>query len=71
MKLQTEGVLQIESIEDAKQAIICETFQLETENSNDEDGIGIAIRSWDTTKQHTDIYKLIGRKIKITIEVID
>lgn len=38
---------------------------------DNENGLFINICSWDENKEHTDFNKLIGKKIRITIETID
>lgn len=70
-KLKTEGVVKIESREDGGQALICEVFKVDTANSDDENGMFFILQSWDVDTVHTDLNTLIGKKIRITLEVLD
>ena len=70
-KVKTEGVVNVESREDGGQALICETFKIDTTNSDDENGMFVILQSWDEDTAHTDLNSLIGKKIRITIEVLD
>lgn len=53
--------------EDGGQAII---FTV-SEPFEEENGMFVRIQSWDDKKEHTDLKKFEGRKIRITIETID
>lgn len=46
------------------------SFSLEV-NSKEEDGMYVRICSYDETKKHKDFSKLIGKKVRVTIEVIN
>jgi len=41
------------------------------EGDNDDEGIFIRLCSWSTNGKHEAFNKLIGRKVKITVETID
>ena len=69
-QLKTEGRVKVESREDGGQALICETFKINTANSNDENGMFVILQSWDEDTVHADLNSLIGAKIRITIEVL-
>lgn len=54
--------------EDGKRAMIVEYA---TDNSVDS-GFFIRLQSWDEdTKQHTFLQSLVGKKVKISIEIVD
>ena len=36
-----------------------------------ESGMFLRIQSWDENKEHTDINNLIGKRIRVTVEVLD
>ena len=38
---------------------------------NEDSGMFIRIQSWDETKEHKDFKSLIGKKIRVTIEVVE
>jgi len=59
-------------VEDGGQAIIA-TTSLDAKGNPDGRGAGVYARitSWDEKKKHTEMKKLLGRKIKVTIETID
>lgn len=47
-------------------------FTAEDENSKENDnGMFVAIKSWDDSKTHPEFNQFVGRKIRITIETID
>lgn len=71
MRYTTEGVLEITSVEDGGQALICEPFPIETGHSDEENGMSVKIQSWDEDTAHTDLNLIKGKKIRITIEVIE
>lgn len=58
-------------VEDGGQAIIgVAHFDIDGNEGND-NGVYARIVSWDTTKEHKDMAKLLGRKVKVTIETLD
>lgn len=70
-KLKTEGKVKIESNEDGGQALICNSFMINTANSDDNNGMFVTLQSWDDDTVHTDLNMLMGKKIRITLEVLD
>jgi hypothetical protein len=52
--------------EDSGQAQI-----LEVADEAFEDGIWYRIISWDETCQHADMKRLIGKKIRVTLEILE
>lgn len=70
LKLKSEGILKIESKEDGGQALISEYFPFKTLDSDDENGMFAIIQSWDEDTVHSDIQKFIGKKVRVTIEII-
>ena len=70
-KLTTEGVVELESKEDGGAAMIAETFPFETDSSDDENGMFVKIQSWDEDTVHSDFIRILGKKVRITIEVLD
>ncbi len=71
MKFTTEGLVQIDSSEDGGQAKICQSFPITTGHSDEDNGMFIILQSWDEDTVHTDLNLLVGKKVKITIEVIE
>lgn len=71
MKYTTEGKVIVERVEDGKQALICESFKIETGHSDEENGMFLTLQSWDEDTIHTDLNLIKGKKVKITIEVIE
>lgn len=55
------------AIEDSGRAKI---IQIDAGDGND-NGMFIGLHSWDETLQHKDFNDLIGKKIRVTIEIID
>lgn len=71
MKFKTEGIVKIDRREDSGQAVIAEPIVIDTPSSDEENGLMVRLTSWDVNSKHVDMNKLIGKKIKITIETID
>lgn len=71
MKFTTEGLVQIDASEDGGQAKICQSFPITTLDSDEDNGMFITLQSWDEDTVHTDLNLLVGKKVKITIEVIE
>jgi len=71
LKFKTEGKVKIDSREDGGQALICESMKIDTMNSDDENGMFVILQSWDEDTVHTDLNSLIGKRVKITIEVLN
>ena len=71
MKLTTIGQLNIDRKEDGGQALICENLPIVTGHSDEENGMFIVVKSWDEDTVHTDLNLFLGKKVKITIEVIE
>lgn len=71
MKYVVIGKVNVERVEDVNQALICESFPIQTGHSDDDNGMSIQLSSWDEDTAHTDLNLLMGKKIKITIEVIE
>lgn len=59
------------STEDGGAALIAEPIPFDTLNSDEDNGMFVKIQSWDEDTEHTDMQKLIGKKVRITIEIID
>lgn len=69
-KLEAEGTFRIDRKEDGGEALIGESFNFNTPNSDEENGMFVIIQSWDENLAHTDIKNLVGKQVKITIEVV-
>ncbi len=70
---QTEGMVDI-STEDGGCAMIAENLPIDTENSDEDNGMFVKIQSWDERDEdeaHLDMKKLDGKRVRITIEVLD
>ena len=70
MKFVTEGEVNIDRKEDNSQAIICTPLDFVTTSSDNDCNMSVIIHSWDTDTEHPDLIKLLGRRVKITIEVL-
>jgi hypothetical protein len=66
-----EDTITLESVEDGGQAMIDEAISFDTLNSNDDNFMFVNIQSWDEDTEHTDMINLIGKKVRITIEVLE
>ena len=53
--------------EDGGKALIC-TF---VDKPDEPAGLFVRVQSWDESKEHTDFNKLIGRKVRVTVEILD
>lgn len=71
MKYTIESIIKVDAIEDGGKAIIAESIPIVTGHSDDENGMFLKLQSWDVDTVHTDFNLLNGKKIKITIEVLD
>lgn len=45
-------------------------FHVEDEGDADWNGMYLKLQSWDETIEHTELNELVGKRIKITIEVV-
>jgi hypothetical protein len=71
MKFVFEGKVVYER-DDGGAALVCETFRQTEPPAPDQDvGLCVQVRSWDESKQHVDGNKLKGKKVRVTVEVID
>ena len=66
-----EDTITLESVEDGGQAMIDEAISFDTLNSNDDNFMFVNIQSRDEDTEHTDMINLIGKKVRITIEVLE
>lgn len=64
-KIILEGVVECEK-EDGGRALIA---QIESEN--EEDDVFVRIQSWSDDRTHTVMNSIQGKKVRVTIEVID
>jgi len=39
--------------------------------SADQQGVFVRVQSWDETKEHAPMRKLIGHRVKVTVEIVD
>ncbi len=70
MELNTTGIVTLWRKEDGGQALICDTFEFDS-NEETENGMFVILQSRDETLEHKDLNSLLGKKIKITIEIIE
>lgn len=70
LNLESEGIFKIDRKEDGGCALISDVFKFETINSDEENGMFAIIQSWDENLKHKDISNLIGKRIKIKIEIL-
>lgn len=71
MKYVVEGFVNVERVEDGNKALICESFPIETGHSDRDNGMFIELSSWDEDTVHADLNLIRGKKVRITIEVIN
>lgn len=69
-KFQTEGIVSV-NFEDGGMAMISENFPINTFSSDDENGMFVVLKSWDEDTTHIDLRSIVGKKVKITIEVLE
>lgn len=50
---------------------IKEPYDESEEMNGCEAGVFVRFQSWDTSKQHETFNKFIGKKVKVTIEVVE
>lgn len=43
----------------------------EHQNFEDPDGMFVRVQSWSDFKQHTDFDKMVGKRVKVTVELLD
>lgn len=66
MKKIFEGLLEVESIDDGGQAMIAVI-----NGSDVDEQMFVRVQSWDETLQHPQFKMFKGKKVRVTIEVID
>lgn len=71
MEFTTEGIVKVERVEDGGQALIGESFRFETDNSDEDTTMFVTLQSWDGNVLHTDMNLLVGKRVKITVQVIE
>lgn len=71
MKKIFEGILSSDEIiiEDQGKAILTEPIN-DPNDENLDAGMFVRLQSWDDDKIHSDFKQFIGKKIKITVEII-
>lgn len=57
-------------VEDGGRAIIC-TLNVDVSENAEDEGIYARIISWSENKNHADINKFIGKRVRVTIETLD
>lgn len=78
-KLGFEEIIQTQEVDkqDSGQALIYtfngtkESYDESEEMNGCEAGVFVRFQSWDTSKKHEIFNKYIGKKVKITIEVVE
>jgi hypothetical protein len=68
-KYETEGKVLVDSKEDGGMALICDSFKFKSDD--DESGMFVTLQSWDDRMVHRDLLRLIGKNVRITIQVLD
>jgi len=71
MKYTTTGEVKVERKQYGGQVLICETFPINTGHSDEKNSMFLSLQSCDEDTVHTDLNLIRGKKVKITIEVID
>lgn len=73
MKIAFEQRLEVESIDDDGQAIIACLTQIDGLHCSHflPRSLFVRLQSWDEARQHEDMYKFIGKRVRVTVEVIE
>lgn len=58
------------AFEDGQQAMIVELSDLVSGSADSENGMFVRIQSWDTSKAHTHLQSLVGKRVRVTVEVL-
>lgn len=40
-------------------------------DDNSEVGLFVRVQSWDETKEHKDFNQLLGKRVRVTVEILD
>lgn len=64
MKLILEDTITVESREDGGAALIARFDDKDT-------GMFVRVQSWDETGEHAEFKKFEGKRVRVTVEVID
>jgi hypothetical protein len=67
MKKIFEGILENDRVEDGGQAVLPNLNEGETPNN----GMFVRIQSWDEELKHEEIQPFLGKKVKVTVEVVE
>ena len=70
LKFVAEDYIQATS-EDSGCALIAEPISFNTLNSDDDNGMCVRITSWDDDTVHSDMRPLVGKKVRVTIEILE
>jgi hypothetical protein len=65
-----EGVLAVEAKEDGGNALVTSLDAFSPHDKWDSPEMFVRIQSWDETTEHRDLQKLVGKRLRITIEEI-
>lgn len=53
--------------EDSRMAMIVQI----DDNEEYDNGMFVRIQSWDETKQHADASRMLGKRVRVTVEIIE
>lgn len=67
-KIVMEQTLRLDSREDSGMALIGENFE---HTPSEDNGFFARLQSWDVTKAHKVFNELLGRRVRVTVEVIE
>ena len=68
-KFVFEGVCEFDK-EDSGAALISQ-FSLDPAGKNEDSGLFVRVQSWDETREHKDASTLAGKRLRVTVEVIE
>ncbi|AFU88274.1 hypothetical protein CcrColossus_gp404 [Caulobacter phage CcrColossus] len=66
MKVVMEGVVDPKK-EDGGMALIAEGFE---HNPHEPNGMFVRLQSWDEKKEHITFNQFVGKKVRVTVEVV-
>ena len=62
------GLVQYTKHEDGGQALLVD---LDFVQPREDNGMFVILQSWDETGKHTELTQYLGRRVRITVEVIE
>jgi hypothetical protein len=69
-KIILEGPVECDK-EDGGRVLIAQIAHVVGESENSDEGLYVRIQSWSESKMHPQMDALIGKKVRVTIEIIE